>query len=183
MNPICLYLLPLFAVLNTLLSCFLVYRAILACPAWRKAFVEATAHHIAYQFPLQELVQKKLNEEGMQAFRDFMENRYEGFMQALKQRIPMASMVLTGNLETSLKEQVQVEIEKLLPEFKQLIMDRVMTPEELEGWIKDKLELRIPSFKALQRKYCWRILFSLFAISLSFGLVQLLGYLFFCEGL
>ncbi len=106
-----------------------------------------------------------------------MEKRYQEFLAALKKRIPMAEMFLTGALETSLNEQVQIEIAKLLPELKQLIREH-WSQEEMQEWVKTKLQT--VNLSKIRHKYLWRVIFSLGAISFSFGLVQLLLFLMIC---
>lgn len=179
MHAFCLYLLPLFAVFITLVSCYLVYRVALGSPRWRNAFMDACAESIARSFPLKELAQQRLDES---ALHSLMERRYDGFIAALKKRIPMADMLMTGVLEAGLKEQVQAEISKLLPELKQQLVERLMNPDEVQAWVKAYLQQQsVENLSGMiPRKYRLILLFSLVAISFSFGLVQLLLILFLC---
>jgi hypothetical protein len=165
MQSFCFYLLPLFALFNTLLSSYLVYRVALTSPRWRKAFFETSAEFISQEFSSRDMGQ----------LRKLLESRYDGFIETLKQRIPMAEMVMRGPLETSLKEQVQTEIDKLLPELKSLLLTK---PEEIKALVEERFD---PFYAKIQRQFRLKIILSLAAISLSFGLIQLLIFLALCR--
>jgi hypothetical protein len=138
---LCLLLIPLFAILNTLLALKIMEKI------WARRIVEA-------------LLQQKFEEGAF--LQEFMEQRYEEFIALLKKRIPMAEMFFTGSLEESVRSQVKQEIPKLLPKFKQLM-------SESHGH-----ELKIP------RKYLWKGILSLIAISFILGVGQLLLFWLLC---
>ena len=180
MKILCIYLIPLFAVFTTLLSCFLLVRVAIASPRWRQAFFDACSDFVAESFPLQVLAERHFDQADLSRL---LEERYERFMEALKQRIPMADMIMKGSIASGLKEQVQTEIAELLPELKQRMLERLMTRDEVKEWISSYLQQRgasqLDSFlKKLKRQFLWQIIFSLAAISFSFGLIQLLVFLY-----
>jgi hypothetical protein len=182
MKLVCLYLIPFFSVFTTLLSCFLFFKVALGSPHWRRAFFDACADFVAASFPLQDLARQQFDEKS-QALRALLEERYERFIAALKQRIPMAEMIMQGSIANSLKEQVQTEIEALLPELKNRAVEKLITPDEMRDWVKISLQnsSQLPLFlDKLMRQFLWKSIFSLTAISLSFGLLQLLFFLYVC---
>lgn len=170
-------MIPFLALLNTLASVYLVFWLFLRSARLREAVMDACAEYAAQTFPLQELVEKKFEDGTLHAL---LEQRYDGFIAALKRRIPMAELVMTGALEAGLKEQVQTEINKLLPELKAKVMERLMTPEEVQELVKASLmkldwkQIRIPLKARLG------IIFSLGTVSFLLGLFQLLLFLIAC---
>ncbi|MCE5318135.1 MAG: hypothetical protein LLG04_12350 [Parachlamydia sp.] len=139
--------------------------------------MDACAEYAAQAFSLQELVEKKFDDGTLHTL---LEQRYDSFIAALKRRIPMAEFVMTGAIEAGVKEQVQTEINKLLPELKAKVLERLMTPEEVQELVKASLlkldwkQIRIPLKARLG------IIFSLGAVSFILGLLQLLFFLIYC---
>ena len=178
MQTLCLYSIPLFALFNTLLSAYLVLKVALCSPRLREAVIDACADYAADAIPVQEWAEQKFDDGSLHSL---LERRYDDFIAALKRRIPMAEMVMTGSLEAGLKEQVQTEISQLLPELKRQVAERLPTPEEVREWVKDYLQKQDWKQVQIPFKHKFTILFSLGAISFSFGLLQLLLFLVFCR--
>ncbi len=64
MSHFCIYLIPLFALLNTLLSCYLVIKVIAGSPRWRSALAES----IVEAFPLQQVIDNQLDASSLASF-------------------------------------------------------------------------------------------------------------------
>lgn len=169
-------MIPLLALLNTLASLLIVFWLFLRSHRWRQEIMEASAESAANGFPLHEWVEKKFDDGTLH---DLLEKRYDGFIAALKRRIPMAELVMTGALEAGLKEQVQTEIGKLLPELKAKIMGQV-NPAEIQELVKASLMKLDWKKVKIPRKLLMGIVFRLGAVSFIFGLLQLLFFLIAC---
>lgn len=140
----------------------------------QKYLIEASAETAVQAIPIQEWVEQKFDDGTLHSL---LEQRYEGFIAALKRRIPMAEFVMTGSLEAGLKEQVQTEIGKLLPDLKAKFIERV-GPEDIKELIKASL-MRVENIK-IPFKYKLQIILTMAAVSFLLGLLQLLFFLTAC---
>lgn len=169
-------MIPLFALLNTLASVGIIVWLFLRSRRCREALIAASAESAARGIPIKEWVEQKFDDGTLHTL---LEQRYDGFIGALKRRIPMAELVMTGALEAGLKEQVQTEISKLLPELKSKVMER-LKPEEIQELVKASLmkldldKIRVPL------KYWVGVIVSLAVVSFLLGLLQLLFFLKAC---
>lgn len=184
MKMFCFYLIPLFSILTTLLSCFLLFKLSTRSHKWRSLFFDVCGEFIAESVPLKDLADQQFD-KGVAPLRHLLEQRYDGFIEALKKRIPMAEFVMQGSLASQLKEQVQNEIASLLPELKERLTEHLLTQEEMRDWVKSYLKTRSSInldsfFDKLKRQFLWKTLAFLTAISFIFGLLQLLFFLYVC---
>lgn len=76
--------------------------------------------------PLKHKLQEKLKSADLVAYAEpLVEKRLEAFLQNLKEQIPLASMLITSNLVTKMKEQGKGEILKMVPEVKRTLIEKL----------------------------------------------------------
>lgn len=71
-----------------------------------------------------------------QELEPLLERRLEGMIDAMKEQIPMAGMLISKAREDKLKAQAHIELVKAIPEIKQIILHHLEVRPATEGQIR-----------------------------------------------
>lgn len=125
--PKLFYLLPSLGALIGILSVFITYYCL-----WRRLEKSKT-------LILQRLSQKFDNLEQQEGFSEILDDKLDGFIDGLRNQIPMGTMLLTQALSGKIKELAREGILKMMPDIKELLLNQLSQEMPVETIVLDIL--------------------------------------------